>query len=131
VVLLHAYAGAGKTSTAAEFARWYAHTGGIQGPVLFTSFEQHTPLARVLDQLGETFEDALAARRVQWLTLNDAQRRQVALDIMRQVPVLWIWDNIEPVAGFPAGTDSAWSQEEQDELVGSCARCGRPRLRCC
>ena len=29
VVLLHAYAGAGKTTTAAEFARWYAATGGL------------------------------------------------------------------------------------------------------
>jgi len=42
-VLLHAYAGSGKTATAAEFARWYATTGGIRGPVLFTSFEQHQP----------------------------------------------------------------------------------------
>ena len=39
-VLLHAYAGSGKTATAAEFARWYRPTGGIDGPVLFTSFEQ-------------------------------------------------------------------------------------------
>ena len=32
VVLLHAYAGSGKTSTAAEFARWYSLTGGIDRP---------------------------------------------------------------------------------------------------
>ncbi len=31
VVLLHAYAGQGKTATAVEFARWYAMTGGL-GP---------------------------------------------------------------------------------------------------
>ena len=29
VVLLHAYAGSGKTMTAAEFARWYSQTGGL------------------------------------------------------------------------------------------------------
>ena len=29
VVLLHGYAGSGKTATAAEFARWYAATGGL------------------------------------------------------------------------------------------------------
>jgi hypothetical protein len=29
VVLLHAYAGSGKTSTAVEFARWYTATGGL------------------------------------------------------------------------------------------------------
>ena len=33
VVLLHAYAGSGKTMTAAEFARWYAQTGGSMGRV--------------------------------------------------------------------------------------------------
>ena len=29
VVLLHAYAGQGKSATAVEFARWYAQTGGL------------------------------------------------------------------------------------------------------
>ena len=37
-----------KTSTAREFAVWYQLTGGVQGPVLFTSFERHLPLARLL-----------------------------------------------------------------------------------
>ncbi len=32
VVLLHAYAGSGKTMTAAEFARWYQQTGGLSMP---------------------------------------------------------------------------------------------------
>jgi tetratricopeptide (TPR) repeat protein len=31
--------------------------------------------------------------------------------------VLWIWDNVEPVTGFPAGTPSAWSAAEQRELA--------------
>jgi hypothetical protein len=49
VVLLHAFAGAGKSSTAAEFARWYQATGGLDlpghpewpGAVLWSSFEHH------------------------------------------------------------------------------------------
>jgi hypothetical protein len=55
VVLLHAFAGAGKSTTAAEFARWYQATGGLDnprigaGPVVWSSFEYHTPPARVLD----------------------------------------------------------------------------------
>jgi tetratricopeptide (TPR) repeat protein len=118
VVLLHAYAGAGKTTTAAEFARWYHLTGGIQGPVLFTSFEQHRPLTRVLDQVGQVFGDALDAAGVAWGALDDAQRRQVAVQVLEQVPVLWIWDNVEPIAGFPTGTPSAWTAEEQQELRG-------------
>ena len=117
VVLLHAWAGAGKTSTVLEFARWYALTGGTAG-VLFTSFEHHLTLARLLDQVGGQFGPALEGAGVQWATLDDAGRREVALRLLAQVPVLWIWDNIEPVAGFPAGTDSAWTPAEQQELAG-------------
>ncbi len=117
VVLLHAYAGSGKTATAAEFARWYALTGGVEGPVLFTEFTRHLPLARLLDKIGKVFGGALEQAGKNWLALPDTERRHVALQVLRQVPVLWIWDNVEPVAGFPAGTPSAWSEAEQQELV--------------
>jgi tetratricopeptide (TPR) repeat protein len=118
IVLLHAWAGSGKTSTAAEFARWYAYTGGIGGgPVLFTSFQQHRPLARVLDDMGQHFAPALEGAGVHWYALGDAERRDVALQVLEQVPVLWIWDNVEPIAGFPPGTESEWSAAEQQELV--------------
>lgn len=117
IVLLHAYAGSGKTATSAEFARWYALTGGIDGPVLFTSFERHLPLARVLDKIGEVFGHDLAGSGVEWDAITDtSRRRQIALQVLKQIPVLWIWDNVEPVTGFPAGTESAWSAEEQREL---------------
>ena len=118
IVLLHAYAGSGKTATAAEFARWYAGTGGVAGPVLYTSFERHKPLAGVLDQLGQLFEPMLVQSKIQWLALDDGGRRNVALQLLRAVPVLWIWDNVEPVAGFPAGTPSEWKDDEQAALVG-------------
>ncbi len=116
IVLLHAYAGSGKTATAAEFARWYALTGGVEGPVLFTSFERYLPLGWVLDQLGQVFGPDLERSGVHWLALDEGQRRQVALDVLGQVPVLWIWDNVEPVAGF-GGIESPWSAAEQRELV--------------
>jgi hypothetical protein len=117
IVLLQAYAGSGKTATAAEFARWYALTGGIEGPVLFTSFEQYRPLARVVDQVGDRFGGALERSGMHWLALSDAQRCEVALQQLSQIPVLWIWDNVEPIAGFPAGTASAWRPAEQKELA--------------
>jgi tetratricopeptide (TPR) repeat protein len=117
VVLLHAYAGSGKTTTAAEFARWYTLTGGLEGPVLFTSFEQYKPLPRVLDSFGRVFDQSLEQRGVHWLALDDGQRHEVALQVMQQVPVLWIWDNVEPVIGFPKGTASKWNEEEQRELA--------------
>jgi tetratricopeptide (TPR) repeat protein len=117
IVLLHAYAGSGKTTTAAEFARWYSLTGGVQGPVMFTSFERHLPLARVLDKIGEVFGLALERSGVQWGAVTDeGQRRRIALDVLLQIPVLWIWDNVEPITGFPAGTASDWSEAEQKEL---------------
>ena len=117
IVLLHGYAGDGKTSTAAEFARWYTSTGGVSGPVFFTSFEQHKPLARVLDSIEQVFGTALKRQGIDWLTLGDSERRAVALNVLRQVPVLWVWDNVEQVAGFPEGRASSWSTEEQRELV--------------
>jgi tetratricopeptide (TPR) repeat protein len=117
VVLLHAYAGNGKTATAAEFARWYSLTGGVDGPVLFTSFERHMPLSRVLDKMGQAFGKTLEGQGIHWLTLDDEQRRSLALQVLKQIPVLWVWDNVEPVAGFPMGTESAWRIEEQQDLV--------------
>jgi hypothetical protein len=96
VVLLHAYAGSGKTTTAAEFARWYARTGGVDGPVLWSSFEHHLPLARLLDRFGQVFCPALERAGIHWLAIVDeAQRRAVALQVLAQVPVLWVWDNVE------------------------------------
>src|SRR5262249_45187981 len=62
IVLLHAFAGSGKTATAAEFGRWYSLTGGIEGPILFSSFEQYTPLPRVLETFERIFGPTLQHR---------------------------------------------------------------------
>jgi tetratricopeptide (TPR) repeat protein len=116
VVLLHAWAGGGKTATALEFARWYALTGAA-ADVLFTSFTRRLPLPRLLDQIGDRYGAALARMGLDWATLDDPTRREVALQVLGQVRLLWIWDNVEPVAGFPAGTPSTWTPEEQAELA--------------
>ncbi len=119
IVLLHAYAGAGKTAAAAEFARWYRDTGGLEGgPVLFTSFESYRPLYQVLGDFGEVFAATLEHHGIHWGALADLEsRRHIALQVMAQVPLLWIWDNLEPVTGFPEGTESVWSATEQAELL--------------
>ncbi|HEV7892873.1 MAG TPA: CHAT domain-containing protein [Pyrinomonadaceae bacterium] len=119
VVLLHAYAGQGKSSTAVEFARWYSVTGGLgaQPLVLLASFERHTDLDDLLNQIGQLFSPMLAAQGIDWSALNDMDaRRQLVLQILRLFPVLWIWDNVEPVAGFPEGTESQWTDAEQNDL---------------
>lgn len=36
---------------------------------------------------------------------------------MRQVPLLWIWDSVEPISGFPAGSTSLWTAVEQGDLL--------------
>ena len=80
IVLMHAYAGSGKTAAAAEFARWYALTGGIAGPVLFTSFERHLPLARVLDKIGRVFGQIMEGAGIHWdatTQLVEAKRNNV------------------------------------------------------
>jgi tetratricopeptide (TPR) repeat protein len=124
VVLLQGFAGAGKTSTAAEFARWYAATGGLdhpewgRGPVLWSSFEHHLPLDRLLDAAGDAFAPLLEANSIHWQAIiGTAERRSLVLQLLAQVPVLWVWDNTEPVTGFPPGTPSAWTQEEQDQIA--------------
>jgi tetratricopeptide (TPR) repeat protein len=71
----------------------------------------------VLDKIGEVFGQALEASGIHWNAITDpAQRRRIALQVLQQVPVLWIWDNVEPITGFPAGTPSDWNAAEQQEL---------------
>lgn len=118
LVLLQAYAGSGKTTAAAEFARWYLETGGTKGPVLFTSFDTKRTLGQVLDQLGRRLEPQIAKTGIEWPTILDPQeRRRVALEILSGEKILWIWDNVEPIAGFPTGTASEWETDEQRELA--------------
>jgi hypothetical protein len=116
IVLLHGYAGSGKTATIGEFARWYARTGGIDGPVLFDSFERYKTLQTLIDKIGSVFSQVLTQNKIEWIALSPKEQRDLALQLLSAIPVLWIWDNIEPVAGFPAGTTSAWSPDEQREL---------------
>ena len=81
VALVHGYAGSGKTATAAEFARWYAATGGLpNGAVIFSSFEQPLTLARALDAFGALFDPLLQANGIHWLALDGrgAPRRRAA-----------------------------------------------------
>lgn len=123
VVLLQGWAGSGKTATATEFAHWYVDTGGLDTPsagvvpALFTSLEVYTPVRRILDGFGEVFHALLVAKGVDWQILDDAERRRVALETMATVPVLWIWDSVEAVTGFPPGADSPWSEAEQHDLL--------------
>jgi tetratricopeptide (TPR) repeat protein len=96
VVLLHGLAGSGKTAMATEFARWSTLSGGAPGPVQYTAFTRKPPLATVLDKIEQVFGSALEQSGVRWQTLDDEERLGTALQILSQVPVLWLWDNVAP-----------------------------------
>jgi hypothetical protein len=119
IVLLHAYAGQGKSSTSVEFARWYALTGGLGSPpiVLFSNFEQHLDLASLLNQVATAFRHKLEAENIHWHAVNESDKRtDIVKRLLRKIPVLWIWNNVETVAGFPTGALSQWTAAEQGEL---------------
>lgn len=117
IVLLEGMAGVGKTEMAAGFARWRAETGGLDGPIFFFRFEHYLPLAQVCDRVGQLFGPAILQQlKVEWQLLNPEQRREIALSVLKQIPCMLLWDNFEPVAGFPAGTSSDWTADEQKEL---------------
>ena len=116
-VLLQAMAGVGKTTTAVGFARWWAETGALHGPIFFFSFEFYKTLMHVCDRIGGVFREIIKAQlNIEWHLLDIAQRSRLVVDILRQIPCLMIWDNFEPVAGFPRDTPSVWKKEEQQEL---------------
>ena len=128
VVLLHAFAGAGKSSTAAEFARWYQHHRRPRspghpelgpGPVLWSSLRA-SPARGPAAGCGRGLLRRAAGGerdRTGRPPPIPAVRRDLVLQVLAQVPVLWVWDNVEPVTGFPPGTHSAWTQAEQDDLA--------------
>ena len=92
-----------------------------------------SPLDRLLDAAGDAFAALLEANGIHWQAITaPTARRDLMLQVLAQVPVLWVWDNIEPVTGFPPGTPSAWTRAEQEELAGVPARPGgqRPGARC-
>jgi hypothetical protein len=106
IVLLHGQAGSGKTAVAAEFGRWYQRTGGVPGPVLYTPLSQHTTLGVLSDELAGVFAADLAAHGLSWEQLPERRRGYVAGQILRQRPLLWIWDDLGSVpalAGHPPG----------------------------
>ncbi len=99
-VLLHAFAGAGKTALAREFALWYRQSGGLgtaleePGILLWSSFPlgSDTPL--------EAFERVFAGRLMRegvWAAAGPDERREIALQILREVPSFWVWDNVEQI----------------------------------
>jgi hypothetical protein len=129
VALLHGEEGAGKTATAAEFARWYAATAGVEGPVLYTSFEHHKPLSAVLDQLGAVFHRSMQAAGYRWRSMSYHERRQAALHVLNQIPVLWIWDSVDAISGSAGDSAPEWTADERQDLAEFLRQAGESQAK--
>ncbi|ABW30409.1 ATP-binding protein [Acaryochloris marina] len=110
VVLLKGMGGVGKTQLALGFGRWLAETQGRDGGIFFTSFEQGATLSNVVNEIGRQ----LGGER--FVSLMADQQEQIVLEYLNTNPCLLIWDNFEPVAGFPAGNQPLLTEPERQRL---------------
>ena len=95
IVLLYGEPGIGKTTTAAEFGRWYTLTGGVQGPAIYTSLNDHATITELAAQLTAAMAAYLdPSRPPAWDDLAGDQALLLTLQLLRQRPVLWILDNL-------------------------------------
>lgn len=109
LVLLQGMGGVGKTELACGFARWLEETQG-RSEIFFTSFEQGATLTNVVNQIGR---ELLGDEFSQYLP---EKQLQSVLNELKDNPYLLIWDNFEPVAGFPAGNEPLLNASERDNL---------------
>jgi tetratricopeptide (TPR) repeat protein len=110
VVLLQGMGGVGKTELAGGFARWLADTQGRTGGVFFTSFERGAGLSQVVNQIGR----ALGGEK--FSSLSPEKQQEVVRQYLQTHACLLIWDNFEPVNGFPQGNQPLVPAAERESL---------------
>ncbi|MEH2262299.1 CHAT domain-containing protein, partial [Nostoc sp.] len=109
LVLVQGMGGVGKTELVAGFARWLDDTQGREY-TFFTSFEQGAGLSQVINQIGR----ALGGER--FSQMMPEQQDAVVREYLQTHPCLLIWDNFEPVNGFPTRNEPLLSGEERNKL---------------
>jgi tetratricopeptide (TPR) repeat protein len=107
-ILISGIGGVGKTELVRGFARWYAATGGCPGGVFAASFKEKADFGQVLGSVAGFGTD--------FSRLRDAEQWDALVNFLRDNPCLLVWDNFEPVAGYPTGGEPLASDEERDKL---------------
>jgi len=109
IVLLQGMGGVGKTELACGFARWLDETQG-RSTIFFTSFEHGATLSRVVNLVGRKIWGDKFSQ------YPEEKQVQGVLNYLKKNPCLLIWDNFEPVAGFPTGNEPLLSADERENL---------------
>lgn len=107
--LITGVGGTGKTELARGFARWYAETGGCPGGVFATSFKEKADFGRVIG--------SIVGHGTDFSRLQDEEQWQRLVAYLRENACLLIWDNFEPVAGYPPGEVPLATDEERARLA--------------
>jgi tetratricopeptide (TPR) repeat protein len=105
VVLLQAIGGMGKTALACELGRWWLQTKGCER-VFFSSFAQGATVVQVVGLVGRSI---FGDRFLPW---SIEQQYKEVVRYLKAHGCLLIWDNFEPVHGFPAGNPALLSAAE-------------------
>ena len=107
-VLLSGLGGIGKTELAFGFARWYAATGGCPGGVFVSSFKEKADFAQVVGSIVGYGTD--------FSSLAEHKQMEELVNYLRNNRCLLVWDNFEPVNGYPEGEEPLAPTEERKKL---------------